>query len=354
MSIRLLIIEDDPAQIQTYQDVIDQHNKTSESKFEYSLCRTFEQGISALKSPDYDAAIIDLKLSNSEQYEGKTLVESVYKKLRIPIVVYSGSLPQIEHIEENALLKKAVRTERLSNVLSEIISIYNTGITSLLRPSGKVDNQLTEIFWNHLANDLDIWKKHNNPETLLRYILSHFHEYLEIDSGGDFQEYHPSEVFIRPTIKKNSHTGDVIEFDGQFYLILTPACDMVINYKNDDEGKKVPFRKADSMLLAPLYEFDVRKRCLNKKGEVDKSKIESFVSNGHYRYHYLPPYLNKNGFLVDFQNLRSLGFHEKYKTVASISTPFIKDIIARFSNYYSRQGQPTFNQKSIIESLFNP
>jgi CheY-like chemotaxis protein len=351
--INLLIIEDEKAQIQVYEDVITQHNKKHEPKFSFTICKSFAEGEQALRSPYYDAAIIDLKLSGTEELEGRKLVEAVYQKLRIPIIIYSGSIGQIDDIKENTLLKKKLRTEQLSTILFEIVSIYNTGITRLLKPSGNIDNQLTHIFWNHLSSDLNIWIEHNNPDTLLRYILSHFQEYLDIDPVGDFQEYHASEVYIKPPIKKNKHTGDIIDYKGDLFLILTPACDMVINYKYDERGSKIPFRKADTMLLAPVIEFDYKKICLNRKGELDKGKITEFVKNGNYRYHYLPPYLNENGYVIDFQKLQSIDFEEKIVTVASISSPFIKDIISRFSNYYSRQGQPTFNQDSIVEKLIS-
>lgn len=348
----LLIIEDEQAQIQVYEDVIEQYNKKNSFKLNCTFCRNFDEGEKALLSPNYDAAIIDLKLSNSDELEGRKLVESVYQKIRIPIIVYSGSIAQIDDIEENALLKKRLRTVRLSDILDEIIMIYNTGITSFLRPNGKIDQKLTSIFWNHLAKDLQVWIDYNNPDTLLRYILYNFQEYLEISQAGDFQEYHPFEVYINPPIRKNNHTGDIIELNGGLFLILTPACDMVFNYKFDDKGQRIPFRKAESILLAPVQDFDYKKLCLNKKGEIDKGKISEFVKNGNYRFHYLPPYLNKNGFIIDFQNLRSISFSEEIKTIASISSPFIKDIISRFSIYYSRQGQPTFFQDKIVEDLY--
>lgn len=349
--INLLIIEDEASQIQVYEDVINQFNKAKEQSFSFTICKSFDEGEQALKSPYYDAAIIDLKLSNTEELEGKKLVEAVYQKLRIPVIIYSGSISQIDDIQENILLKKKLRTEQLSTILEEIIAIYNTGITRLLKPLGSIDNQLTHIFWNHLSNDLGIWMKHNNPDTLLRYILSHFQEYLDISPVGDFQEYHPSEVYITPPIKKNSHTGDIIKYEGNLFLILTPACDMVINYRNDENGNQIPFRKAENMLLASLVDFNYQEICLNKKGELDKGKISEYVKNGNFRYHYLPPYLNTNGYIIDFQKLLSIDFSNKIETIASISSPFIKDIISRFANYYSRQGQPKFNQDKIIENL---
>ncbi|PZR26414.1 MAG: hypothetical protein DI535_14180 [Citrobacter freundii] len=353
--INLLIIEDETAQIQTYEDNIYQHNKKSEYKFTYTICKSFDEGKKALETPYYDAAIIDLKLSGSDELEGKKLVEDVYQKLRIPIIIYSGSIDQIDTFPENILLKKRLRTEKLTSILEEIILIYNTGITSLLKPAGKIDTKLTQIFWNHLSNDLELWTKDNNPDTLLRYILSHFQEYLEIDPVGDFQQYHPSEVYIRPAIKSNFHTGDLIRYNKAMFIILTPACDIVINYKpgqGAELGKKIAFRKSDTMLLASVLEFDIKTMCLNKNGEIDKGKIGEFVRNGSYRYHYLPPYLNPSGYVIDFQSLQSVKYDEQITKIASISSPFIKDIISRFSSYYSRQGQPTFNQEKIIDNLY--
>ena len=350
--INLLIIEDEPAQIQMYADVIEQFNKKNSIQFSYNLCKSFNEGVEALKSPSFDAAIIDLKLSNSEKLEGRDLVISVYQKIRVPVFVYSGSIAQIDDIPENVLLRKKLRTEKLTTILNEVIEIYKTGITSFLRPNGLIDQKLTEIFWNHLSKDLNVWIKHNNPETLLRYILAHFQEYLEIDTDGDFQEYHPNEIYISPPIKKNLHTGDLIKIENQYYIILTPACDIVFNYKKNEKGEEMSFRKANKMLLVSTDEFDYKKLCMNKEGKLDKNKLSNYVKNGTFQYHYLPPFKTDNGFLIDFQNLKSIDFTIPHERVATISSPFIKDIISRFANYYSRQGQPTFRQDELIEYLF--
>ena len=167
--VNILIIEDEAPQIQVYEDVISQYNKKNDLQIAYTICKSYDEGKKALFTPNFDAAIIDLKLSNTEELEGKKLVESVYQKIRIPIIIYSGSIAQVDDIKENALLKKKLRTEQLSDILLDIVKIYNTGITRFLSPSGTIDNNLTKIFWNHLSNDLDIWIKHNNQNNLLRY-----------------------------------------------------------------------------------------------------------------------------------------------------------------------------------------
>jgi hypothetical protein len=91
---------------------------------------------------------------------------------------------------------------------------------------------------------------------------------------------------------------------------------------------------------------------LNKKNEIDRNKIAKYVNNLNARFHYLPPFESNNGFTIDFQDVTSIPFSSELERVATISSPFIKDIISRFSNYYSRQGQPTFNQEAIVDELF--
>jgi hypothetical protein len=352
-TINILIIEDETQQIQVYEDVISQFNKTNELQFTYTICENYEKGKEALNTPYYDAAIIDLKLSKSEELEGKELIESVYQKLRIPIIIYSGSIAQVDDIQENALLKKKLRTEKLSDILLEIVAIYNTGITRFLRPAGTIDRNLTKIFWDHLSTDLDTWIEHNNPNNLLRYILTHFQEHLEINLQGDFDEYHPSEVYINPPIKKNLHTGDLIKFKGEYYIILTPACDIVVQgYKEIEGGLLQPIRNSENIIIVKAKDFNYKITCLNKNNELDKNKIESVVKNKNARYHYLPPFGTNNGLIIDFQDITSIPYSNDLERVSTISSPFIKDIISRFSNYYSRQGQPTFNQNKLIEDLF--
>ncbi len=341
---RLLIVEDAKEQLQMYEDSIQSFSKSESIEISSDVFETITEGMEALNHHKYDAAIVDLKLSsNSLELEGMSIVNAINGKLRIPIFIVSGSIEQVE-ISENKLFQKRLRTDNFKNILKEIKNIYDTGITNFLVPGGTIDKNFTEIFWNHLSNDLDTWIKHNNPNNLLRYILSHFQEHLDINLKGEFDEYHPFEVYIKPPIKINLHTGDLIKYNGEFFVVLTPACDIIIQ----SDGK----RNADNIIIVKAQNFDYKTTCLNKKNELDKNKISKYVKNSNARFHYLPPFEGNNGFIVDFQNISSIGFSNELERVATISSSFIKDIISRFANYYSRQGQPIFNQDSIIDDLF--
>jgi hypothetical protein len=350
----LLIVEDDQNQLQMYNDVIESFSKQEKIEIKRDCFTTINNGLDAIKSPIYDAAIIDLKLSSdTAKLEGMDLVNAINGKLRIPIYIVSGSIAQVD-IVENSLFKKKLRTDSFKEILAEIKNIYDTGITKYLIQGGQIDEMLSSIFWKHLSKDLDIWIQHKNPSTLLRYILSHFQEHLDINLHGDFEDYHPSEVYIKPPIKKNIHTGDLVKFNGTFYLILTPACDIIIqNYKELPDGSKEAIRKAENLILVKAKEFDYKNLCKDKSGNIDKGKIKNFITNNSFRLHYLPPFEKNNGFLVDFQDITSMDLTSHLERIATVSSPFIKDIISRFSSYYSRQGQPTFCQDKIVDDLFS-
>ena len=75
------------------------------------------------------------------------------------------------------------------------------------------------------------------------------------------------------------------------------------------------------------------------------------------KYHFLPKVSFFDGGFIDFSLLVTLKYDKVSKMflernlvkLGTITNPFKRDIIARFSSYYQRQGQPTFN----IESMLN-
>lgn len=345
--IKLLIVEDDEKQIELFKDTIESVNKKAEKIFDEPDYRTeLESSIKALeRKTAYDAAIIDLKLkagSGADEFEGKELIARIYNRIRIPIVVYSGNVSQVEEEETSLFLKRPRDRYTISDILTEVKKIFDTGITEILSAEGTLDNNLSQIFWSHLAPNLKYWISQPDKKSLTRYVLSHIYEKLEIDDYGDFENYNSAEVFIMPPIKKNIHTGDVFVTDsGSRYLVITPSCDIEIK-KKKKTGEL--FRKADYLTVLKINEFDLKIYCQDKEGKIDKGLIHDFVSNKSNRFQYLPPYLNDNGFIIDFEEVMTLKINidTMVNRIASVTQVFLKDIISRFSQYYARQGQPLF------------
>jgi len=358
---RLLIVEDDPTQVQLYTDVIESYNKTNDTKIEPCPINNIKDAKQALLSSEYDAAIVDLRLSSSTvELEGRELINEIVDKLRFPLFIVSGSIAQIDK-EENFLFKKRSRDGEFKKVLSEIIEVYNTGITHILGRKGKIDEYLNKIFWDHLSTSMDIWindksrTREQKQKILERYILLHIQEYLELTTESDFENYHPAEIYITPPIKTKLFTGDILlENDSQKrYIVLTPSCDLA------HEGK------TENVLLVEIEDkekgqISELKAIINNGGtsKGDKNnasgKLKNLIKNNVPKYHFLPQYKGISAGLIDFQVLKSVNKNDiinQFTRLTSVNNSFTKDIVARFSFYYSRQGSPDFNIEEIYESL---
>lgn len=357
----LLIVENEKEQVQLYTDVIDSFNKAHGTKIIPFPMYNLEDGKNALLSSDYDAAIIDLKLSsNSIELEGMEIVNSIIENLRFPVFIVSGSIGQIEN-PENALFKKRLRDGDFKIVLRELTDIYDTGIINILGKRGKINDYLNTIFWSHLSTSMDVWiddtsrTPQEKQKSLLRYTLLHIQEYLELSEESGFEDYHPAEIYITPTVKPNVYTGDIVVENktGFNYIVLTPSCDLAQ-------------AKAKDILLAAIEKEDIgllseKINILRKKNatpeilaETEKA-LKALINNSYSnKYHFLPKYKHINSGLINFQKINSIrvkDFTKNFTRIAAINSSFTKDIVARFSYYYSRQGSPDFDLEEIYASF---
>lgn len=358
----LLIVENEKEQMQLYTDVIDSFNKSNGTNITPFPMYSLEEGKNALLSSDYDAAIIDLKLSsNSVELEGMEIVNSIITNLRFPVFIVSGSIGQIEN-SENALFKKRLRDADFKIVLRELTNIYNTGIVNILGKRGKINDYLNTIFWNHLSTSMDVWidDASRSPEekqkSLLRYTLLHIQEYLELSEESGFEDYHPAEIYITPPVKPDVFTGDIVTENntGMSYIVLTPSCDLAQSKAKDILLAVI--EKEDTGLLSE--KINVIKRGKSSPeiiGEAENS-LKALINNSYSnKYHFLPKYKNIGAGLVNFQKIKSIrvrDFNDNFTRIAAINSSFTKDIVARFSYYYSRQGSPDFDIEEVYNTLF--
>ncbi|WP_337045337.1 response regulator [Emticicia sp. 17c] len=347
MNIKLLIVEDDKSLIQLYTDSLVAY---PDINVEFSLNK--EDALAMIKSNNYDAAIIDLKLDNPEiPTEGSDIAKEINENLRFPIVIYSANIEELSEdfkSKESVFLKIYSRYDKeITTIFDEIKALKATGIIDILNKKGHIESYLNEIFWNYLTHTMPFWieesKTKDTKNALLRYTLSHLQEYLEINNKGEYDNYYSLEVYIKGPIKKHQKTiftGDIVKNEeaDEYYLVITPTCDLVI-----DSSRPTP--KAKFITLVKIVNIEDLISDI-PEGNKKNNKRESIKKNNEYAYHFLPKYLSFfDGGVVCFQDIKSILLTDilnqsKYKIELCISTSFKKDIVSRFSSYYSRQGQP--------------
>jgi CheY-like chemotaxis protein len=359
---KLLLVEDNNAEIEAYTNNIEIFGQNNNLEIDYKVVKRLDEALEEISS-HFDAAIVDIRLEDDKpgaEPGGETLIYRLLEEFRIPTFIYTGTPRFIDQIEkkDNILFKKYVKAEvGIKDILKEIKLIFDSGITRILGRRGLIEEMLDKIFWEHIAYNLDLRDlKHDSEKNILRYIAAHLQEYLELDDSGYFEKYTPDEVYICPPIKKRIYTGNILreKDSGDYFIVLTPACDLAQ-------------QKAKSIVIAPIESLKkdgIVKQKVNIKKDLETSKkqkkaaedtLKKIIGNNFsYEYYFLPMAKFFKGGLINFQKLTSASqkeLEEKYEPKASVTAPFLKDIIVRFSFYYSRQGAPDLNKERIIDIM---
>ncbi|SUJ01075.1 Uncharacterised protein [Sphingobacterium spiritivorum] len=139
------------------------------------------------------------------------------------------------------------------------------------------------------------------------------------------------------------------------FIVLTPSCDLA-----QSKAKDILLGEIESESEGLLSEKIriVKRGTGTGTAEVlqgAEKDLKALIGNSYSnKYHFLPKYSSLGSGLINFQKLKSVrvrDFETNFDRIASINSNFTKDIIARFSYYYSRQGSPDFNTTEIYNSL---
>jgi hypothetical protein len=371
--IKILIVEDTESDIQSYKDSIRTVNLELSPHYEIQaeFQSSKKDGLEAIQRlrDELNGAFIDLKLSSGttiDVNEGNDVVEAVYGKLRFPVLVLTNTPNAINPgFKKSVFLDVITKTDvQYNDVLLKFVEIHKTGITKILGGKGRIEVMLSDIFWKNISLSLGDWLEVKDSEKhLLRYTLTHLQEHLEItDDGNEFDDVFPVENYIKPGIKKYFFTGDIINKigdKGKRFVILTPACDMAPHGpQHTPKATHIILSEVEKFEDTPLQTFikKAKKEITNDEDTTNRLKAEEsikklIINNGDLKYYYLPDSSIVKGGLINFQKLTSVKASEisGYEKEATIASQFVKDIIAKFSFYYSRQGSPDFDYDSLLK-----
>ena len=367
--VRILIVEDDKNKRDDYSRFIKAYNldkKNCNIKEEFGIDKN--EAIEKLKKLDnkYDGAIVDLDLEGSggTDTSGNEVVTEIKENLRFPTFVITGTP---HHLSKELNVPSAIFGvfERddvdLDNVFDRFCEIKSTGILNLLNRNGRIEELIQNIFWNHISTSLDNWTQDSKrtskekEDSLLRYTILHMLEYL------DESKVHPSEFYITRPVKEKLSTGDLVLLEGVRYVVLTPACDFAY-HNGKRKVEKVFLLKIKELNLVPAFQALKGKKNIDELSKSKKSDLSKLIRNGSKPfYHYIPKHNLIDAGLIDFQDKYSLSIEELEEKIgkddevrfATISMPFLKDLIERYSSYYARQGSPDFDSNEIINSLLS-
>lgn len=373
---KILVVEDDPTAKQEFEDDFELFKKFDDPQesIEYEFEKSLEAAERILDKT-FDGAIIDLKLEGDgkDAYSGNDLIEIISSNYRIPIFIFT-STPRQERPTVSKFSYPRVRGDSsYREILNELYAIYQTGVTRILGGRGAIENAMDDIFWQNIQPTLDVWQSYvksgtETEKAILRYTVNHLLELLEDDSDLCF----PEEMYLHPPISSNIKTGSIVvdKETNNSFVILSPACDLAVHNGQikTDRILACAIEKQDNSLLkgarkslsAEVLEDDdasVKEKKQRKK--LSAQRIFEQLPRNNYTnyYHYLPGTSYFDGGIINFRKINTYSpkeFKKKFEEPKlQISGSFTKDIVARFSSYYARQGQPDFDFNALSEKLLN-
>ena len=350
--LRLMVVEDDEQDLTTCKDTVARYREEHSRDIELVEFRNIDDALKGMDNT-FDGAIVDLKLGIQGD-EGNQIIRRVSESfLRIPIAIFTGNPDNLNEadIENIGIFIKGEAT--YDEVLDRFWSIYDTGLTRILGGRGIIEENLNRVFLNNLLPLMPKWELHGREDSarteraLLRHTLNHLSQLLE--EGGD--SFFPEEVYLYPLLSDRISTGSIVKRNEQWFVILSPACDLVVRangkYKTD---RILLVETEDEDDVAQIALADMTKRS-RKKRRLD----EVFKNNFTDYYHWLPETSFFGGRFLNFRRLKNMDedkFREEFEgPEIQISPSFVKDIVARFSSFYARQGQPDIESKDAIERI---
>ena len=356
-AIKILIVEDHPEDLQNYRSTASRYRHQNNVEIELKECTDVDEAIEALDN-SFDGAVVDITLKGDREGGNKILEQIESSFVRIPVFVLTGTpgwVPSSRALIE--VLTKGEPNAGFDKLLDRFLSIHATGLTRILGGRGTIETELSKVFQSSILPKIASWEKHgqadpdNTEKALLRHVLSHLVQVVD----EDVEKSLPEEFYLCPPPSVDIRTGSVLEktSTGNKFVVMTPACDLVIRKNGERNAERVVLVEVIGPEKLPydLGASDFRRLRGSKKQTLGKA-MENRQKNW---FHCLPETEDFDLSFLDFTRVSTVLISDLEKEFqmppkVQISPPFVKDIVARFSSFYARQGQPEVDFRGYFTS----
>lgn len=359
----MLVVEDEDRMVTLMKDALEAWNEASEKasrRFEAVFVKSVEGAAKEVLDRKIDCALIDLRLPSDDSTKltdssnGNTLAASLLREIGIPVAIISGHPGEAEPSLVDGKTVRAFEKaddgyEMAVSWLAEqwaLMDALRTVRQKLERSTAEVFAQRIWPNWSRMETAIG----HDNEKlatVIARQYASHTAELLGQDAGG---AWHPFENYIIPSyIADRAHTGDIFYLDNVNWIVLTPQCDMAT-------GKVPNVLLAECSLGADKWDENIAalKAADSKSKKKDPTKfLRDFVNqNLPASMHFLPPLPGTDKpLLVQFGKIRTIPLTELNgllgARIASVSPPFLSNLVQRFGAFISRTGQPNIDVEHL-------
>jgi hypothetical protein len=353
-TLQVLIVEDEDTKLAEWDDAIKAHNADSNTKgfrVDIASSKTVSDAKRMLELHRFDAVVVDLRLQvepgvAENNSHGNDLVRHILAVQPLGVVVYTGQqgdadvgsydCPQVQ------VMDKGDGLDQVFTWLSKNKDVFlriRGAKAAFNRETAKVFFRSIWPRWRHWTDS----GAQNGPElteVVARHVVAHVLDAM-LHAGGE--SAHPEEAYFVPPLKDRLDTGDLVDYEGGVWIVVTPRCDLA------NEGKVA------TIVLASCEDISAKWNSLgaadSKKAEEARKKLTQHDNLA--KHHFLSPMRDaasaqRGPWMVQFHNLKALPSEQAIKDLtplrfASLSPLFVPSLVERFGGFFSRIGTPGFS-----------
>lgn len=363
----ILCIEDDESLIDSFNNTISDL-KDDDIDVDGKTVKTRKEALEFVENNSLIGIIVDLHLDDDGPTSGVMFIEKLAQNFnKIPIAIYSGTSGDLGAANKELISNLCIKIyEKDKSTYDEIIQrfkkIADTGINQILGDKGIIEKKLFDIFQKEILPNIDSWISCQTNRDLKEPLTRHAINYLQHIIDTKHEDYLSVEFYLNPKIinpeseseSESVQTGAIYEDNDQKnYFVITPACDLTNN--KTDYIQFIPIiNKSDYINAQEGFDFETKQYTpsmeLREYKGTKKSTLKTCFGNKRAHIHYFPKVSTIfDGGFINFRNIQSIERAKltDYKKKLQVSPQFVKDIVARFSSYYARQGQPELSDKKF-------
>ena len=385
-TLKILIVEDDAPQIETWKRQIDRFNAINELDCSADYAPSQDIAAQFIGSNKYDAAIIDIRLQNNEGVKDATSggneVRDLLLKSEIVLIAHVTGEPGEVHYDDTRykdlvrVFTKADSEDDEHSVHEEILEWLRAKlnmISTLQLVKTSITAKMADLFYSSIWPRWDSWKGGDDEQdfvslSVARHMSSHLYsEFLKVSEGS----VHPEEWYFQPPSKERFNTGDIIKNDESHYILVTPRCDLerigatdtlLFARMNFADKWATDIKELDEKIIALTKKLEVavndeQKGKLQNKIDGARSKFRQDYyghKQNNFKYHFLPE-INQSAeivhgpFFVDFSNIMTISYDSdaartmSSNKIAAVSPEFIPSLVQRLGAFMSRIGSPDYS-----------
>ena len=358
MDFRILIVDDDPAQIDNAIGLIEGNSIVdAPCSIICDSCNSYSDALDKIKHTRFDIVILDLRDDSKEgeqqeHFEGEKLFSQIKENIFVPIVFYSGYAHKVQQYAGTFI--KAVVKGEVQQLRTAIKEILDTKFPQFM---SHIDNQLRSYLWTEHEQICKDYSEISNNEMIF-LIGRRLANGLKSDVIKNFlnigldQSIQPIEMYVWPPIAGGANFfGDILKLNNEdrYFVLLNPSCDLVQC-------------NADNMILSECLSIEkfsqyqtitTHKTNGTTPSKTEQVKLKDLLFKND-RYYYLPKTNFINHLIVDFQYLHSediTNLTSMYTKIASLDSPFAESLQDKFSRYSSRIGTPDLDKEKVIAKM---